>query len=235
VFELHHESLIDLLNDRITSDMASQPAFRRVEPDERRASLIAACARVLAREGAAGASVRAIALEAGVSPGLVGHHFGGVDALIAATYVQVEAQVSAALDAAVAGAGPNPRARVEAYICASLLPPIADSALLATWIAFWSLVRARPDIARLHDEQYGRFRARLEELLAEVGVLPPALRSTAIAITALVDGLWLELCLSPGTFAEGEAAAIARVGLAALISTGRSADCNRTPGRDGYC
>ena len=192
--------------------------FRREDPDARRASLIAACARVLAREGAAGASVRAIALEAGASPGLIGHYFGGVDALVAATYAQVEARVTTALDEAVAAAGPEPRARLEAYVCASLLPPIADSDLLSTWIAFWSLVRARPEIAALHDEQYGRFRAGLEALLADSGVSAAALRRTAIAITALVDGLWLELCLSPETFAEGEAAAIARSGLSALIS-----------------
>ena len=192
--------------------------FRREDPDARRASLIAACARVLAREGAAGASVRAIALEAGASPGLIGHYFSGVDALVAATYAQVEARVTTALDEAVATAGPYPRARLEAYVCASLLPPIADSDLLSTWIAFWSLVRARPEIAALHDEQYGRFRAGLEALLADSGVSAAALRRTAIAITALVDGLWLELCLSPETFAEGEAAAIARSGLSALIS-----------------
>lgn len=201
--------------------MASQPAFRRVEADARRTGLIEACARVLAREGAAGASVRAIALEAGVSAGLIGHHFGGVDALIAATYAQVEARVAAALDDAVAAAGPDLRARLEAYVSASLLPPIADSELLSTWIAFWSLVRARPEIAALHDEQYGRFRSGLEALLIENGVPAAALRRTAIAITALVDGLWLELCLSPQTFAEGEAAAIARSGLSALISTAR--------------
>ncbi len=198
--------------------LKNKAPFRREDPDARRASLIAACARVLAREGAAGASVRAIALEAGASPGLIGHYFGGVDALVAATYAQVEARVAAALDEAVAAAGPEPRARLEAYVCASLLPPIADSDLLSTWIAFWSLVRARPEIAALHDEQYGRFRAGLEALLADSGVSAAALRRTAIAITALVDGLWLELCLSPETFAEGEAAAIARSGLSALIS-----------------
>jgi TetR/AcrR family transcriptional regulator, transcriptional repressor of bet genes len=216
--------LIVLLNDRITTAMTSQPAFRRADPDERRASLIAASARVLARDGAAGASVRAIALEAGVSPGLIGHYFGGVDALICATYAEVEAQVASALDQAVAAAGTDPRARLEAYVCASLLPPIADSALLATWIAFWSLVRARPAIAALHDEQYARFRSGLEGLLAQNGLPAPALRRTAIAVTALVDGLWLEQCLSPRTFTAGEAAAIARDALAALISTAPGTD-----------
>jgi AcrR family transcriptional regulator len=199
--------------------MTSQPAFKRADPDERRASLIAACARVLARDGAAGASVRVIALEAGVSPGLIGHYFGGVDSLVAATYAEVETQVASALDQAVAAAGTDPLARLQGYVCASLLPPIADSALLSTWIAFWSLVRARPAIAALHDEQYARFRAGLEVLLTEHGVPAPDLRRTAIAVTALVDGLWLEQCLSPQTFEEGEAAAIACDGLAALIST----------------
>jgi TetR/AcrR family transcriptional regulator, transcriptional repressor of bet genes len=199
----------------------TSPAFTRAEPDARRQSLIEACARVLAREGAAGTSVRAIALEAGVSPGLVGHYFAGIDALVAATYAHIEARVSAALDDALALAGDDPRARLDAYVTASFAPPIASGELLATWIAFWSLVRARPDIARQHDEQYAQFRARLEGLLAACGVAPDRLRSAAIAATALVDGLWLELCLSPQTFTAGEAGAIARQHLDGLTSTSR--------------
>lgn len=199
--------------------MTTQPAFRRSEPDARRLSLIEACARVLAREGIAGASVRTIAVEAGVSAGLVGHYFAGVDALIAATYAHTGARVDAALEAAVRAAGEDPRDRLEAFVTASFAAPIADPELLATWIAFWSLVRARPEIAALHDEQYGGFRGQLEMLLADCGLPATALRRTAIAITALVDGLWLELCLSPRELAADEAAAIARDALAALTST----------------
>ena len=112
----------------------SKPAFTRAEPDARRLSLIEACARVLAREGAAGTSVRAIALEAGVSPGLVGHYFAGVDALVAETYAHVEAQVSAAIDAALEASGSDPRARLEAFVTASFAPPIASGELLTTWM-----------------------------------------------------------------------------------------------------
>lgn len=201
--------------------MSNPPAFRRSEPDARRADLIAATARVLAREGTGGASVRAIAVEAGVSPGLVGHYFAGIDALIAATYAHVEHTVSEALDAAVAAAGPDPRARLDAFVTASFSSPIASGELLATWTAFWSLVRSRDDIARQHDEQYAAFRARLESLLAECGLPAPRLRHAAIAITALVDGLWLELCLSPQAFSADEAGTIARSVLDALTSSGR--------------
>lgn len=203
------------------SEASASPAFRRAEPDVRRLSLIEACARVLARHGAAGASVRAIAQEAGASVGLVGHYFGGVDALVAATYDHVDRRVAEALDRAVAAADPTPQDRLEAFVTASFAPPIADTALLATWIAFWSLVTARKDIARQHDEQYGLYRARLEALLGDCGVPVSARRRHAIAVTALVDGLWLELCLSPGCFTPEEARDIARGFLASITSSGR--------------
>lgn len=199
----------------------AERAYTRAEPDARRHSLILACARVLAREGVGGTSVRAIALEAGVSPGLVGHYFAGIDALVAATYADVESRVSEALDAALAQARSDPHARLEAFVTASFRAPIADPELLATWIAFWSLVRARPGIARQHDEQYAAFRLRLEQLLADCGVPAARLRRAAIGVTALVDGLWLELCLSPQAFGAQEAAEIARGALAGITSTGR--------------
>ncbi len=203
--------------------MSTAPAYRRSEPDARRLSLIEACARVLARAGIAGASVRTIAVEAGVSPGLVGHYFPGVDGLVSATYAHIGAKVDAALEAAVGAAGADPRDRLEAFVTASFARPIADPQLLATWIAFWSLVRARPEIARQHDEQYGGFRTRLEELLAAAGVPKGELRLRAIELTALVDGLWLELCLSPQAFGADEAAAIARAALTRITSPDRSA------------
>lgn len=48
---------------------------RRTVRAERREELTAAFARVLARKGYAGATVAAVAAEAGVAPGLVHHHF----------------------------------------------------------------------------------------------------------------------------------------------------------------
>jgi len=196
----------------------SKPGFSRADPDARRLSLMEATARVLAREGASGASVRAIALEAGISPGLVTHHFGGVDALIAATYAHVGEQVSAALEMAVRRAGNDPRARLIAYVTASFAPEIADRGLLATWTAFWGLVIARGEIAELHDAQYARYRDELEALLAACGLRPTARRRATIAIAALVDGLWLELCLSPGVLDAEEARAIAEAQIAALLA-----------------
>lgn len=194
--------------------------FARIDPETRRAHLIEATARVLAERGTAGASVRAIAAEAGVSAGLVTHHFASIDALIAQTYAQVADRVAKALDEAVATAT-DPRSRLDTYVRASFAPPIADPALLATWTAFWGLARSNPAVAAEHDRSYAAYRAGLEALLVDCGLPAPECRLAAISLTALVDGLWLELCLTPGAFTPAEAGAMADRHVTALLSSCR--------------
>lgn len=184
----------------------SRTAFTREAPDVRRQALITAAETVLAREGVGGASVRAICAEAGVSPGLLRHYFEGVDELIACAYEGVGQRIDAALEAALAAAATTPRARLLAYLTASFAPPVLDPNLLAAWIGFWSLVTTKPRMAAIHAASYADFRARLERLLAEAGARDT--RRAAIALTATVDGLWLELCLDPATFGPDEAAGI---------------------------
>lgn len=186
-----------------------QPAFTRADPDERRQSLIEATARVLASKGAAGVSVRAICAEAGVSPGLLRHYFSGVSEAIAETYRMTGRNIEAALAAAVVNAGPDPRARLLAYITASFRPPIADPQLLASYIALWSLSRSDPRVARVRAEVYRDFRSGLEALIAEHRPGLDDARLPAIALTALIDGLWLELSLGDAPFTPEEAEALA--------------------------
>ena len=68
--------------------------------DARRAELLTAFARVLATHGYAGATIAAVAAEAGVAPGLVHHHFDSKEELL-----------SALLQALIAGF----RSRIEHY------------------------------------------------------------------------------------------------------------------------
>ncbi len=64
----------------------------------------------------------------------------------------------------------------------------------------------------MHDRTYGKYRSILESLLgqlADSGAAPPfKLRSAAIGLSALLDGLWVELSLSPSTFKPREAIAL---------------------------
>lgn len=178
----------------------------------RRQSLIDATARCLAERGATGTSVRAICARAGVSSGLITHYFDGIDALIVATYRDVGRRVAEASARAVAAAGRDPRKRLEAYVLANFVPPVLDPDLLATWVAFWSLIKGRADMAQAHAELYADYRAEMAKLISACAPHRSAeqVRLAAIGIAALVDGLWLELCLDPTTFSAEEARSMTR-------------------------
>jgi AcrR family transcriptional regulator len=181
----------------------------RETPDVRRHSLIEATAACLAEHGVSGTSVRVICARAGVSPGLLRHYFDGIDALVAETYRAVVDHVSVELERAAAEAGPDPRGRLIAFVTASFRPPISDQSLLSTWLAFWSLVKTDAAIAAIHNETYRDYRRQLEGLLAACGLSAAEAGPVAIAITALVDGLWLELSHDPSTVTQAEASAMA--------------------------
>jgi AcrR family transcriptional regulator len=198
---------------------AARQSFTRESADTRRDALIAACAAALAKYGVQGTSVRTICAEAGVSPGLLRHYFDGIDALIAATYRATGARVAAALDAAVEAVPPSdPRGQLLAYVTASFLPPIADPDLLATWLAFWGLARTDPHIAAIHAEVYAANRADIERLIGACPKPPAHPKLAAIALVALVDGLWLELSLGSAPFTVEEANRLAAKWLDALLA-----------------
>ena len=199
--------------------MSTRQAFTRESADNRREALIAACGRCLARCGAQGTSVRAICVEAGVSPGLLRHYFDGIHALIAATYIATGARVASALNMAVEAVGDDPRARLIAFVTANFRPPIAHSDLLASWLAFWSLARSNSAIGKIHDEIYAANRHDLEQLIAACAKTPDDTRFAAIGLTALIDGLWLELSLGNAPFSQNEAEALAERWVSALIGS----------------
>lgn len=186
------------------------PAERlRAPPSTRREAIVDAALASLAERGLGAVSVRDVAARAGVSPGLLRHHFGSFGALLNAAYRTATGRVDAVLETAVAAAGDDPAARLDAFIEASFSPAIVNRELLSAWLGFWGLVRSDPDAAATHAETYAAYRARIERLLAEVA--PKAdIRAGALGLTAMLDGLWLELCLDPATFTAEEAVAVAR-------------------------
>ncbi|MCW5645659.1 MAG: TetR family transcriptional regulator C-terminal domain-containing protein [Sphingopyxis sp.] len=193
----------------------ARQAFTRESADARRADLIEATAAVLAEHGLAGTNVRAICAKAGVSPGLLRHYFDGIDDLVAATYQATSDRMDAIFAAAVASAGADPRARLLAYLTASFRAPVTDPELLGAWTAFWALARSDARMADIHAESYAGYRARLGELLTACGARDA--ERLAIMLTAMVDGLWLELSLDAGSFGADAAVAMIERAVAALV------------------
>lgn len=145
------------------------------------------------------------------------HYFSGVSDAIAQAYRWTGERVEQALAQAVAEAGSDPRARLLAYLAASFRPPIADPQLLATWLAFWSMTPVDQGIGALHAEIYGEFRGGIEGLILALRSDMQDARLPAVALTALIDGLWLELSLGKAPFTPEEAEGLVGKWLDALL------------------
>ena len=188
------------------------PKFRRAAPAVRREALIEATLQCLKKYGHDGASVRRISAAAGVSIGLINHHFPSSAGLIAETYETLARTLTEELRAQVDNTKAKPRDRLSVFFRASFAPELLDPQLFNVWVVFWSMVAHSPEIRAVHDKTYGQYRAILEKLLAQLadsGAAPPLkLRPAAIALSAVLDGLWVELSLSADTFKPREAIAI---------------------------
>lgn len=63
----------------------------RKNPEERRREIVTAAARLAGKTGLGSISLRSVAQEAGVAPGLVNHYFPAVEQLVAEAFAQVGA------------------------------------------------------------------------------------------------------------------------------------------------
>ena len=186
---------------------------RRAEADDRREMLVAATLRCLSRDGHAGISVRRIATEAGVSVGLLNHHFGSIDALIADTYQKLAIELTTALHHEIEQAG-TPAQKMDAFLVGSFSPRVMDPNLLGVWVVFWSLIRHSDHVSQSHEKSYRAYidllRQLLDDLATSEGFVIHDPRLAAIGLSAMLDGLWLEWCLNPETFSAANGLHICR-------------------------
>ncbi len=197
----------------------SRRAFHRAPEGERRQDLIEATLDCIAEFGLKGATLRQIAIRAGVTAGLVRHYFDSKDQMVAEAYRAVIASLTEKAEA-VQG---DPETRLRDFIVINLTEPVANSRSLSLWAAFISQVRVDATLAVIHREGYLSFRNALEALVADFlvakGQTPTAeeCRRHAIAINGLMDGLWLEGCLAGDLFRESELVTIAMTSVEAML------------------
>ncbi|HEX4152907.1 MAG TPA: transcriptional regulator BetI [Steroidobacteraceae bacterium] len=188
------------------------PKFHRATPAVRREALVEATLSCLKQYGHEGVSVRRISAAAGVSIGLINHHFPSKSGLVAVAYETLASSLQDSIRAQADHKGTSPRARLSGFFRASFAPELLDPQLFNVWLVFWSMVAHSPEMRAIHDKTYAKYRSLLESMLdqlADSETAPPfKLRQAAIALSALLDGLWVELSLSPVNFKPREAIAL---------------------------
>lgn len=189
--------------------------YRREGEERRREALIAAALDLVAEAGPQGATVRAIAEKAGVTPGLIRHYFASKDDLTRAAYRAVMERMTSDNAVVLDTAPADPAARLAAFVSASLRPPVVDPVAVGLWAGFLHALRRDPAMKAVHEATYLQYRDLLQTLIADLprDASPAQARLDAIACNAVIDGLWLEGSVLPDSFAPGE---VENIGLRAV-------------------
>jgi TetR/AcrR family transcriptional repressor of bet genes len=194
------------------SSAARRPRYERQVASDRREALVDAAIESLKRYGYEGLSVRRIAAEAGVSIGLINHHFPNKDTLVAESYRTFSRRLAASFEKAAGAAGADPRARLRAYLDAFFSGPNLNPQVLTAWVVYWSLVQVSPEMRAVRDEEGQGYSEALGRMLSDLarsrGSAVVDLGLAVKGLTALLDGLWLQLCLDPTSFRPKDAAAL---------------------------
>lgn len=176
-------------------------SFRRAPDFDRRTDLIEATMDCISELGIQGTSVRAVASKAGVSNGLIRHHFASKENLIAEAYSRTIAIITGP-PLAVAAEDGSPTEKLRRFLVTSISGPVAEPRILSLWATFISQVHINDRFREIHRTQYVAYRAAcrslIEDVLAANGIRASAdeLHRLSIALNAIMDGLWLEGCLS---------------------------------------
>lgn len=182
---------------------ARQPKFERLTADMRRERLVEASINCLAVEGIQGFTVDAICREAGSSRGLIVHHFGSKDALLAAVYAEVFQNVLAGLDALDPDTA-TPEALVEIVLSGGFM----DRKYLKVWLALWGEISVNPGMQTEHRKLNAMFREKLALSLQAMAQKHGRVidgYAVAILLISLADGLWLQQSIDQSLLASDRA------------------------------
>jgi AcrR family transcriptional regulator len=149
-----------------------------------------------------GFTVDKIVAEAGVSRGLITHHFGSMDALLVAVYSRMYDEWIAAICAPRPGLAP-----VDALIEALVSPALFSRDVLNVWLTLWGEIATNPVLRAEHRARYSEYRETIGAALRNAA--PPGssidVDTVASAFICLVDGLGVQRCIDPDLLPEAAA------------------------------
>jgi AcrR family transcriptional regulator len=170
----------------------------------RRALLEDAACACMARGGIRAFTVDKVAAEAGVSRGLIVHHFGSMDGLLVAVYSRMYGEWIAAISAPRPGLG-----RLEAIVEALVSPALFCRDVQNTWLTLWGEIANNPVLGAEHRLRYAEYRDSIAGALREAGVAGAGRDpdTVATALICLIDGLGVQRCVEPALLPEAAARA----------------------------
>ena len=185
--------------------------------------LIEATILCMADHGPAGVSIEKITDAAGVSRGLVRHHFGSKRQLLLEAFQRLTDEERAAFAAGPA-ADDDPVATLRTIVATEFHAELAAPERAHAWFGFWQAALGDPDLREINERVYAEERERYAELFREAARqqgldLDP--RKAGTGLVALADGAWIELLMAAADFSVDDALALCDDYIDMVLEQGR--------------
>ncbi|NVP56581.1 TetR/AcrR family transcriptional regulator [Mycoplana rhizolycopersici] len=178
---------------------------RKASKETRRLQLIEATIDSLARRGYADTTLADVADGAGLSRGIVNFHFESKEKLLVATLQFMADEYANHWYSALEKAGERPADQLWALVAADFDRRICTKRKLAAWCAFWGEAKSRPTYQALcgaRDVKYQEIVVSLCARLKEEGGYDYVVEPMALAVSTMLEGLWLRLMMGDGLTRE---------------------------------
>jgi TetR/AcrR family transcriptional repressor of bet genes len=174
---------------------------RTASKEERRLQLIKATIRSIAKNGLSDTTISTVSREANLSQGIINLHFVSKDGLLLETLKHVVDEYQQAWTNALEKAGESNIEKLVALVEVDFKRAVCDRNRLAVWFAFWGESKSRPTYRKVCAERDRQYRDELIKLCAAIideGAYQ-ALDATRVAtgLSAMSEGLWLDMLLDP--------------------------------------
>jgi len=179
-------------------------AYQRKTAQQRRTELVTAGIACLGKGGMTAFTIDQICKQAGVSRGLINHHFKSKEELLVSIYAQMTDYLLRDRSA------DTPRRQIAGFIDSSFDAASFNKSNLRAWLAIWGQVATQPELKSLHQKRYQQYRQQLVAALSAIAAdeqIDIDANSVARQLIALIDGLWLEYCLHSEGFSLADARA----------------------------
>ena len=170
----------------------------------RREQLIEATIDIIARHGFRKTTLGQVAKRAKLSQGIVNFYFRTKDGLLLETLKFLADEYEATWKRAVAAAGPDPVAQLDAVIETDLGREVCNRRKVPVWVAFWGESQSQPELRRLCSQLADDYLAQTRELISRIleqgGYHQLDADAIARGLNAMINGLWLDLMIDPKRF-----------------------------------
>lgn len=202
----------------VRRNLASQ---RTASKEARQTQLIKATIRSIARRGLSDTTIATVAKEAGLSQGIINLHFQSKDRLLIETLRYVADEYTNAWRTALDKAGPSIAEKLAAVMEADFGKAVCDRNKISVWFAFWGESKSRPTYRKICttlDQEHDAMLTRLcADLISDGGYSGIDAENIATALSAMGEGLWLDLLVNPESMDSERAKAICMTYLAAVF------------------